>query len=147
MLDVLQSLETKDVLRLLETLGSSALPAISRCHTSILGKLQKNQALFDLWGQSQRVIIYIYILYNIIYIYIMLCLYIYIETCNMRFISLNHTAVPRAPDFSRLFGGLAPFSTELRRFPWETSEDGTFSIIRLDYWLIVGGNCQMMDYW
>ena len=49
----------------------------------------------------------------------------------MRFISLNHTAGPRAPDLSRLFGGLAPFSTKLR----------------LDYWLIVGGNCQMMDYW
>ena len=135
MLDVLQSLETKDVLRLLETFGS------------ILGKLLKQIKLYLISGVNRRGSLHIHII-QYYYIYICHVIYIYIERhVNMRFISFNYTAVPRAPDFSRLSRGLAPFSTELRRFPWETPEDGTFLIIRLDYWLIVGGNCQMMDYW
>ena len=61
----------------------------------LLGQLQKNQALFDLWGESQRVITYTYytillliiiIIYYlllfiiiIIYIYMLCYIYIYID--------------------------------------------------------------------
>ena len=113
MLDVLQSLETKDVLRLLETLRSNTemqgvwfvfVPQASDTtvpYTKLCNPCFWAQAPLDLRGQSQRVITYTYVcMCRYVYVY---WIYIYIHI--IRFISLNYTVVPRAPDFSALFKG------------------------------------------